>query len=389
MKKINSKILYILSSEFPPGPGGIGTHAHQMACQLHSRLWSVVVFSPQDYVDLSAVSDFNRKQPFSIIQLPSTWGRIYTNLLRGIIVISHAIRKRPHLILATGMRAAWLGWIISFVFRVPLVAVGHASEFQTHSFFRKKMTHSAFNWASLVIVVSQFTGNILHQYGVRPSCMRVITNGGDANRFKPRLEPELLRSKFHSLNPVLLTVGNLAERKAQDVVIQALPLVLQRFPHLLYIMVGKPTRKAELTKLAESLGVSRHVVFAGMVPTEELPLYYNFCDVFVLVSRKTSKGDVEGYGIAVIEAALCGKTAIATRGCGLAEAVVDGETGLLVEMNNPYQTAEAILTLLNNDALRTNMSKKALLRAQKGETWDTKGEEYHALLLNVLKGRKL
>ena len=72
----------------------------------------------------------------------------------------------------------------------------------------------------------------------------------------------------------------------------------------------------------------------------------NACDLFVMTSRNTADGDFEGYGIAVIEAALCGKPAVVSAGSGLGEAIVAGETGVLVREDDPPDTARAIAELL-------------------------------------------
>ena len=68
--------------------------------------------------------------------------------------------------------------------------------------------------------------------------------------------------------------------------------------------------------------------FLGRLESESLVKYVNACDLFMMTSRHTSTGDFEGYGIAVVEAAFCGKPAVVSRNSGLAEAIVDGGPGL-------------------------------------------------------------
>jgi phosphatidylinositol alpha-1,6-mannosyltransferase len=93
------------------------------------------------------------------------------------------------------------------------------------------------------------------------------------------------------------------------VVIRALPHILKVAPKTHYLMAGLPTLKHELTELARKLGVAEHVHFLGRVDADSLVKYLNCCDVFVMTSRLTKDGDCEGFGIAVVEAALCGKPA--------------------------------------------------------------------------------
>src|SRR5688500_11932503 len=108
-----------LSTEFPPGPGGIGTHAYQLASGLTERGWDVAVLSSQDYVSDAAIAAFNAGQPFPIERLESIGGaprRLYARARR---VLEFAREWKPDLIVASGDRATWLGAWLSGRVRVP------------------------------------------------------------------------------------------------------------------------------------------------------------------------------------------------------------------------------------------------------------------------------
>jgi len=178
-------------------------------------------------------------------------------------------------------------------------------------------------------------------------------------------------------NRLLLTVGRVDRRKGQDLVIRALPRIVSELPDVRYVVVGLPDRVAELQQLAGELGVEKNVFFLGRQPISALVGYYNACDLFVLTSRHTDDGDFEGYGIVVVEAALCGKCALVTGDCGLTEAVVDGLTGLVVPPEDPEAIASHVLRLLRDDELRRRLSKNALERARAEMSWRKRGGEYH------------
>jgi phosphatidylinositol alpha-1,6-mannosyltransferase len=184
-----------------------------------------------------------------------------------------------------------------------------------------------------------------------------------------------------------LTVGQLSERKAQDVVIRALPAILTKHPDVIYVLVGLPTRAQELERLAQDLGVREHVLITGTVPVDDLVLYYNLADLFVLVSRRTEGGNVEGYGIVVSEAALCGVPAVVSSGCGLEEAVLGGRTALLVEPDDPRATAAAILSLLSDDSARREMGAAARERVLETGTWAQRAAVYGRILRRVVGGQ--
>jgi phosphatidylinositol alpha-1,6-mannosyltransferase len=142
--------------------------------------------------------------------------------------------------------------------------------------------------------------------------------------------------------------------------------------------------QARLEQLARQLGVEKNIHFLGRVDPSRLVTAYNACDLFAMTSRLSADGDAEGYGIAVIEAALCGRPAVVSGGSGLAEAVIDGETGLHVPENDPPAVAEAILCLLSNDAMRLQMGEQARERALREQTWQSRVALYDDLLRNIL-----
>jgi phosphatidylinositol alpha-1,6-mannosyltransferase len=373
----------LLSSEFPPGPGGIGQHAFQLARHLTRLGWRLHVLTPQPYVAAAERDVFNRQQPFAITPLPDR-GAGGGWLAARMRLIDDAARVwRPSLLIATGQRALLTAAAFSAFHRVPWAAIGHGSEFLSRSALSRAMTRRALESAATVIAVSEYTAGLIRA-GACPRHLSVIPNAADGERFRPGLAADELRARWGiGAGPVVLTVGQVSERKAQDVIIRALPHILAKRPDATYVMAGLPTLKEPLTALAAELGVAAHVRFAGMVSDEELPLAYNLADVFALVSRRTAAGDVEGYGIVVQEAALCGVPAVVSRDCGLTEAIREGETGLSVPPDDPQATAAAILALLNNETRRRQMGRRARELAL-AATWSERITEYDRALRAVL-----
>ncbi len=121
--------------------------------------------------------------------------------------------------------------------------------------------------------------------------------------------------------------------------IRAMPAIIKSVPTARYVVVGLPTFRSDYLALAQSLGVGDRVHFLGRVDNATLVKAYNACEIFIMPSRRAENGDVEGFGIAAIEAALCGRLAVVTSGSGLQEAVIDGQTGLCVPPNAPEELA--------------------------------------------------
>lgn len=379
---IDGPRLILLSSEFPPGPGGIGTHAYQLARHLTRLGWNVGVLSPQSYATAEAVAAFNRRQPFAITPLPEReagagWWAARARLIRAAIG-----RERPALLVASGQRALWTAAAIHAMYRLPWVAVGHGSEFLDASRLAGALTRRAIGGAAAVVAVSDYTAGLIRAAS-RPRRLVVIPNAADGTRFRPGLDSSALRRRWNLGDArVLLTVGQVGERKAQDVVIRALPRILAARPDTVYVMVGLPRLQAAYGALAAELGVADRVRFVGMLPDEELPAAYNLADAFVLVSRRAADGDVEGYGIVVQEAALCGVPAVVSQGCGLTEAISEGQTGLSVPPDDPAATAAAVLALLD-EPTRQMMGRRARETARSA-TWSERVVAYDALLRGLL-----
>jgi phosphatidyl-myo-inositol dimannoside synthase len=381
--------LLIVSSEFPPEPGGIGTQAYHLAQGFTKLGWDVAVMASQDVATREEWTAFNPAQPFEVVHLR----RVPTLPLKGLYRLwtgSHTVRRfKPDLLLATGQPAVWItAWLALLHGIRHWIAVGHGTEFEIGPRWRHWLNRLTFPAASAVICVSNYTWQLMVNSGIRPLQGSVIPNGADLERFGIMPDDQLrdVRRKW-SLNGsrMLLTVGKVTRRKGQDTVIQALPAILEKAPHTIYIAAGMPTQEKEFTALAQQLNVQEHVRFAGLVSSDTLVELMNLCDVFVLNSRHIPEGDLEGYGIAVLEAALCGKPAIVSTGTGLPETIIDGVTGIAVPQDDPHATADAVLSLLMDDQRRQSMGMAARDRSVALRGWEATVREYHRVMCRLIK----
>ena len=378
--------LLVLSIEFPPGPGGLGTLAYQISHGLTKLGWQVAVATPQSHTTNQEIKAFNDRQLFGILRFEYTGPTILEGLNRLFITLQLFRSHQPDVILAIGWQSVWLGSLIALMTNIPCVAVGAGSEFLILKKVKRTIALWAYRRADLVIFISQYTRKLAQEHGFHSSEDIIISLGADENIFKPDLNTTELRQqlKLHN-SKVILTVGQVSERKAQDVVIRALPSVLEDFPTAYYLIVGLPTNRVRLEQLANELGVAEHIYFTGVVPQNDLPRFYNLADVFVLVSRRTEGGEVEGFGIAVVEAALCGKPAIVSNESGLIEAVAPGMTALVVDPEQPEMTAAAIKQLLADNQLRHEMGVAAHQHALENATWRQQIKKFDHQLRNLIK----
>ena len=367
----------VVSSELPPGPGGIGTHAFAVACGLHDMGRDVRLLGCQHYVEPEERDRFARESPVPIDALPDAADPVRTASARARVIHRTLRRFRPDVVVASGGRLLWSVAPIARALRVPMVSVAHGTELGWTG-PRAAATRTAFNSSVSVVAVSEFTAGLLRQLGVRTP-IDVIPNGADATRFHPDAERAARFRDRHGLGdrPVILTVGNVTERKGQHLVVDALPAVRRVVPDATYVVVGRPTAADQLLERARRLGVESAVRVLGQVEADEVVSAHAAADVFAMTSTTTGDGDVEGYGIAVVEAALSGVPAVVTVGTGAQEAIIDGRSGLAV---TPDAVAEALITLLTDAGMRARMGAAAERDARSAGSWPHRVARYAEVL---------
>jgi phosphatidylinositol alpha-1,6-mannosyltransferase len=192
----------------------------------------------------------------------------------------------------------------------------------------------------------------------------VIPPGVDVDRFQPVSAAERLDMRrafgLDPARPLVLGLSRLVPRKGFDVLIDA----IAGLPDVQLAIAGTGRDRSRLERRARSRGVDRRVQFLGRVPDDDsFPRLYACADVFAVPCRDRWGGlEAEGFGIVFLEAAAAGVPAVAGRSGGSHEAVVDGETGLVVG-GTAVAVREALARLLGDDELRARMGAAARARA--------------------------
>lgn len=264
-----------------------------------------------------------------------------------------------------------VAWLVARLTFRPVVIYAHGEELTGWGKGNKyKAMRFALRHADKVIANSDFTRNTLIDMGVAPEQIELIHPGVDIERFRPGLPFQDLRDSL-GLQPgamLVLSVGRLSRRKGFDTVIRAMPALRAAGLDVHYAIVGIGEDEAYLNALVREHGVGDRVHLLGHVPMDDLPRWYNACDLFVLANREIG-GDTEGFGMVFIEAAASGRTSIAGRAGGTGSAVLDGVTGVQVDGESVEEVTEALREMLVNQDKRAQLELAALKRARDSLSW--------------------
>lgn len=283
-----------------------------------------------------------------------------------------ALRHRPRAVHAGRVLPEGLiAWFISRVRGVPCLVYAHGEEITGWGRGRKHQVASwTFRHADRVIANSEFTRGELLKLGVDPGRISIVYPGVDTARFRPGLPCADLRERLGlgAHQPLVLSVGRLSRRKGFDHTIRALPSLVAGGVDAHYAIVGIGEDEAHLRALAQACGVAERVHLLGHVPGEELPRWYNACQVFAMPNREVD-GDTEGFGLVFLEAAACARPAVAGRDGGTGDAVQDGRTGLRVDGARVEDIAAALTRILSDPALAESLAAAAHERARQELDW--------------------
>ena len=347
----NSKKILIISSEFPPQPGGIGNHAYNLARQLQLNGFSATVLTDVRSKIGVVEQQFDDKLPFKVVRIKRYKFILYTYLQR--ILRYRTLATKNKLVLATGKFSLWMVGLDPFFKSCNKYAVIHGSELNLKG-FNKKLTNKALLNFNKIIAVSNYTKSLVAH--LKSSNIEVIPNGFNLENSIKETITNLETSNLE--NPILITVGNVSERKGQLNVIKALPLLKEEFPKIHYHIVGIPSLQKEFEVIAKELDVAEHITFHGMVTEQKKLQLLQESTIFVMLSTKTKTGDVEGFGIAILEANAFGLPAIGSNNSGIVDAISNGNSGVLVDPKNSVTILNAVEKINSNYKNYSENAKK-------------------------------
>ena len=357
---------------FKPRIGGGEEHAHQMIKHLVELGENLVVLTPNWPGHESEVEEFDSSCGYPVIRFDSKAG---SGEWRSLDDLAKRMMFRDIVRTVRAVKADYVASdvsgvvpIISVLIATKLTAIPHFT-FVHHlnpssPWYLRKARTLSYKTSSKVICVSKNTAKSVMEHGAQPSKVSVIHNGVDLKTIGPH------RTEHRSVERVLLTVSRLAKYKGIQRVIEAMPRVLAKIPDARYVVVGDGDYRDELISLAKASPARDSITFTGAVTDSEKFAHYNRCSVFVMPSEQ------EGFGIVFLEANAIGKPVIGGDVMGVPEAIIDGETGLLVDPHDVDAIAEGVIHLLLNPDEARRLGENGRRRVESEFTWKASAQKF-------------
>ena len=244
-----------------------------------------------------------------------------------------------------------------------------------------KYEEEAAKKATLIVTISQYSKTkLLQYYDVDTKKIRLVPNGVDIEKFAPLGGCEKIKRQIRLGNrPMVLFVGRLIPRKGVGYIVETAKQVIKERKDALFVIVGNGPLRSQLESDIAAAGLKHSFVFLGDVSEEDLPLIYRCADVFMLPSIQ------EGQGIVLLEAQASAKPAVAFNVSGVAEAVRNKETGLLVNPGSSLDLAQAILRLFSDETLREKMGTKGREFVTKEFSWEISAKKLLAVYKEAIE----
>ncbi|WP_197523526.1 glycosyltransferase family 4 protein [Actinokineospora pegani] len=367
----------LVTNDFPPRPGGIQTYLHSFATRVPGR--DLVVYAPA----WRGHEEFDAAQPFTVVRHPGE-----------LVLPTPAVARRARDILrAESCDTVWFGAAAPLGLLAPalrragarrVVASTHGHEVGWSMLpAARQALRRIGSTTDVVTYVSRYTRARFAAAFGRAAALELLPSGVDTELYRPDPAARSAIRARHGLGerPTVVCVSRLMPRKGQDALIRALPAIRRAVPGAALLLVGGGPYRSRLAALAAAAGVADDVVFTGSVSWAELPAHYAAGDVFAMPCRTHGRGlDVEALGIVFLEAAATGLPVVAGDSGGAPEAVLEGETGHVVDGRAVDQLADRVAALLADPDRAAAMGAAGRAWMEKEWSWDTRARRLAQLL---------
>jgi phosphatidylinositol alpha-1,6-mannosyltransferase len=330
------------------------------------------------------------------IKLEADWGTIGFEttkyLLKNLVNLPSVVYDtKPDIILFSSMVTASLAPLIKKRIDVPMVSINHGQDVTLPVKIYQWYLKYIFKALDGVISVSNATRDACILRGMDPSKGIAIPNGFMQDDFShSQTSPEQARKFLSdfvgtdlSNKKILLTTGRLVKRKGHEWFISEV------LPHVkkdsCYVILGDGPEKESIVKAVQNSSVKQHVIMLGRQPDDVLQKMYEAADLFIMPNIKVP-GDMEGFGVVMLEANLMGTPVVASDLEGIKDVVADGYNGYKVPVGDAVSFSSKINELLDSDLTEISASSKSYVFDN--FTWDKVSLKYIHFISSIAQKSK-
>ncbi|MCX7963699.1 MAG: glycosyltransferase family 4 protein [Candidatus Sumerlaea chitinivorans] len=347
----------VLHTNFLRGWGGQSNRILMECRGLAERGWEVLLSVPRD-------SELAKRARAAGLAVDERVG--YESLIRSV---AHGDVKRfrtllrefrPDIVHLHGGRDSWIAALALVGYRPrPIVVRTKHNVFPIANHPANRWIYGRF-FDHIVCISSAIVAQCAEKRYIAPSRLVLIPSACEVEIFERAREARPARREEFGFQPnevVVVMSGRLRPEKGHDLLIAAMPRVLETAPHTRFLLLGSGSLKGELEAQLERQQLSPYVRVVGF--RTDVAECLAAADIAVQPSRS------EGLGTAVLEASAAGLPVVATRVGGIPDIVVHAETGFLVEPDNPQELADAVLRLVRDPELRVSLGSAGRARVAK------------------------
>lgn len=371
---MRQKRVLMITLEFPPQIGGIATFLHQLTNALDHEL--TVLLAPAMNGDKEwderhvTYPVIRKKLLFPKIVWPR-WIKLFF-IVRKIVKEQNIELIMLHHVLPVG----YVALLIKKLLGVPYIIFSHGTDVVagTRTGWKKNMTKMVVEGSEQVIFNSNnLMGRLNDKLPEFSDKYSVLYPCPDKEFFTPANQEEVedLRVKLAlEGKKVVLSVGRIDDGKGFTHLVRLFPKLLQQEPNLVWIIIGDgPKQKAMYAEIRKN-NLQNIVRYVGEIPHDDIKKYYYLCDVFALFTHPDN-GLEEGLGLVFLEAAACGVPTVAGRSGGVIEAVLHGETGVVVDIYQNLEVAgNEIIKMIQDPNYAKQLGDNAQKRIQSTFIWE-------------------
>ena len=372
--------IMMFSWEYPPkSVGGLAQHVYDLTSALVESGQEVDLITVGDN-GLPSVEEVNginvhRVTPYDLTPTHFIPWIIQLNISMLEVAVSLFNKEQYDLVHAHDWLVAYAGRALKHIYKVPLVATIHATEYGRNNGLHnddQRFISDVEWWLSFeawrVICCSSYMEDELKKvFGLPKDKLSVIYNGVDIENYQPQGSTDALKTFRNQYaapeEKIVFFVGRLVKEKGVQVLLESAPQILKYHPKTKFIIAGKGPMMSELRDKALDLGVAERVIFTGYVDDDTRNLLYAASDVAVFPSL------YEPFGIVALEGMATRTPVVVSDTGGLSEIIEHNVDGLKAFMGNPISLADNILKVLMDDKTARRLSRTAYHKVTDYYSW--------------------